>query len=949
MIFKVLEDRHGYIWLGTNHGAVRYDGHSFRTYTTRDGLADNTILNMREDREGRLWFVSLSKKLCYFQDGRIHQFHANAELERTLPYGTTDLRFGNDGTMWLIGPGLASVSTFRNGVLTLVDGAADPRMAHANYLISRVKDDWVTIPTRNEGREYRLVRTEEDWQTMTLVQKDGVGSLYHCTRLPNGVVIALTSSQLIAFDTAGVGRVVQTTKHGYLGTGPGVDTRGDLWLSTKSGIYRFRGGNVLGGAPEYYLQGTAITSALRDRAGNYWFSSWDNGLLRMPGIHFSTLSLSSIQTKNTITAIKIYDDKVWFMTSHGNVFVLENDSVPTLIVDGERLLAPSSESIDFMRDTGGRIWLGQRLHVFSMSPTGVDRIRSLPAPATKVTLRLRDGRVMIGTANGIRIFSKGLIDIPPPHAEATKYRERTHALHEDVDGSVWLGAISGLYRYERTGIRYFGNDHPLLRNRINAIARMPSGTLLLGTWGAGLLVMQGKRVRRIDADSGLASDFVRSIHVANDSTIWIGTNRGLSRLVIRDEWGPDYDIVNYTTAKGLPSNGINGIVQHRGLIWLATDDGLCRFHPDSVGRNLLPLPVEITDVAINGESIASDSTESIRDLPHDRNNVTVSFIGIGFRTFGDIRYRYRLLGLGSDTAWHETVNRTIPFFSLPAGAYTFQVSAMNEDGVWNSAPREIRFTISRHFSQTLWFRAGGVVLTLLCVGLIAWRIADNRRRAYAIDAQIRELRQQALSANMNPHFISNALSAVQDYVLRHDAYEANEFLARFSRLIRLNLETSLSSFVSLEEELERLEIYLSLEKLRFGDDLDYRIAVEEGIDADETLVPSMLVQPYVENAIWHGILPAGRPGVVEVEVSAVNPHVYTITIRDNGIGISTARKNSPSDRKSLSMSLNRERLSLLSRSLKRSFTIIASDRFDDAGAIVGTVVTITLPRDVRAG
>ena len=274
---------------------------------------------------------------------------------------------------------------------------------------------------------------------------------------------------------------------------------------------------------------------------------------------------------------------------------------------------------------------------------------------------------------------------------------------------------------------------------------------------------------------------------------------------------------------------------------------------------------------------------------------------------------------------------------------------MNEDGVWNPRAEEATFRIVPHFSQTLWFRIGAVCLALLGIGLGTWRVLERRRRAYAIEAQISELRQQGLSAAMNPHFIANALSVVQDYVLHHNPYEANEFLARFSRLIRLNLETSLRSFVTLEEELERLELYLAFEKLRFGEDLEFRIIVEEGIDPDETLVPSMLVQPYVENAIVHGIIPAGRPGIVTVEVAPLGPEAYTIVVRDNGVGYTRKReeegKEKEGGRESLSMKLNRERLDLLSKSLKRPFSITLSVPTDKAGNPAGTAVMILLPRN----
>lgn len=950
MVFKVMEDRQGYLWLATNNGAVRYDGHTFRTYTTRDGLANNTILNMAEDAAGRIWFISLSRSLCYFENGRIRPFPANGRLEKMLEFPPADIFFGEEGTIRIVPVPKSILIEVRGENITEADWRADPRMNGADYLCRLEGDRWMTLYARREQRtgENRIVRSGKGWYALTMADS-GPENYYNFRRLRNGTLIAASPSRLVAFDSTGRGITVYSSPKRYI-NGTAEDAGGDLWVLTRDGALRYRQGKVAGRTPEHYLPGTFITNVMRDRAGNYWFSSWDNGLIRIPGMEFRTLRPSASAADNAFSSIKVYDDKVWCLTTRGDLYVPDEKGAAVPFLNGKEVLAPTSESADFMRDSAGRIWIGQQLRIALPLPGGGFRLKSLPCGAVKKLLPLQDGSTATATANGFGIVrNDSLILSSGPRYSFT---ERTNGLYQDDDGSLWLGTISGLYRYDGEKIFNYGDLHPLLRNRIVAIRQRRNGDLLLGTQGAGMLVMRddGGTIRRIDAESGLAGDIVRSLYVENDSVIWVGTNRGLSRVVVTDEQSLRCDIVTYTTAKGLPSDGINDIALHRGLLWLATDDGICRFDPNFAGRNMLPLPIEITEVAIDGKRI--DLNGSYR-LAHDRNNLTISFVGIGFRTAGDIRYRYRLLGLGKDTAWHETVNRAIPFFSLPPGDYRFQVSAMNEDGIWNPRAKEVTFRIVPHFTQTLGFRIGTVCLALLGIGLGAWRILERRRRTYAIEAQISELRQQGLSAAMNPHFIANALSVVQDYVLHHNPYEANEFLARFSRLIRLNLETSLRSFVTLEQELERLELYLAFEKLRFGEDLEFRIVVGDGIDPDETLVPSMLVQPYVENAILHGVIPAGRPGVVTVEAAPLGPDVYTIVIRDNGIGYSETtkkeeRKGEDAGRESLSMRLNRERLALLSKSLKRPFSITVTVSADEAGNPTGTVVTILLPRNPTA-
>lgn len=942
MVFKVIEDSRGYIWLATNNGAVRYDGHTFQTYTTRNGLANNTILNIIEDHQDRIWFVSLSRHLCYFQNGHIYPFTANALLDSLMDLSPKDLYFEKNGTMWIVPVKQEQLfKAWGDTVVRVLSWQDSLQLWGANYWCSRVENRWMTLST-GIADEDSLLSSGHNRYGIRLNRKSSQED-YTCLPLRNGTVVAAHQSRLVAFDSTGKGSNVLALRPGDINTIV-EDSQGDLWVLMRYGVLRYRGG--IGKTPpftqpEHYLAGTFITSVLRDRGGNYWFSSWNNGLFCMPGMQFQTIRPSPSSTGNAFATLKVYNDQVWGMTNQGNIFLLQENAPPSLVLDSKKVLAPTPESLDFMRDSKGRIWVGQQLRIATPRTGNTFRTRSLPVSAAKTILPLRNGGTAIGTSNGFFLLRQDTLTFK---SSTIPFFERTNALFEDGDGTLWIGTVSGLYRFDGSEITNYGNINPLLQNRVVGIAQRANGDLLLGTQGMGLLVMRdnGKTIYMIDAQAGLASDIATSIYVENNSTIWVGTNRGLSRIALHSDAPLRYTIVTYTIEKGLPSNGISCIIKHHGSIWLATDDGVCRFNPNSATRNELPLPIEITDVAVNGEPTP---LQQLGRLPYNSNNITISFIGIGFRTSGDIRYRYRLLGLGADTAWHETANRAIPFFALPAGHYLFQVSAINEDGVWNPVPREVSFRIVPHYTQTLWFKLGLIALGLIALALIVWRIVDNRRRKYAIDSQIRELRQQALSANMNPHFIANALSVVQDYVLRHNAYEANEFLARFSRLIRLNLETSLSSFVVLGQEMERLELYLSLERLRFGDDLEYTIHIDEKIDPDETLVPSMLVQPYVENAIWHGILPAGGPGLVEVEIAAADSITYTITIRDNGVGFSAGKKAGTSDRKSLSMELNRERLNLLSKSLKRTFSITVSDILDSTGKPCGTVVTIVLPRD----
>jgi LytS/YehU family sensor histidine kinase len=197
---------------------------------------------------------------------------------------------------------------------------------------------------------------------------------------------------------------------------------------------------------------------------------------------------------------------------------------------------------------------------------------------------------------------------------------------------------------------------------------------------------------------------------------------------------------------------------------------------------------------------------------------------------------------------------------------------------------------------------------------------------------------------MNPHFIFNALNSIQHYINQNNQAEANEYMSHFSRLIRMNMETTSHMFVSLEDELERLDLYLKLEKSRFGENLNYRIELV-GIEAFDVTIPPMLLQPYVENAIWHGILPLQSMGLIHIKIHSRDTAYYEIDITDNGVGMEQSIK-APRQHahKSMSMEMNSERLRLLSLSSGKSYSVEILDMKGREGYTSGTRVHFVLPK-----
>jgi LytS/YehU family sensor histidine kinase len=199
---------------------------------------------------------------------------------------------------------------------------------------------------------------------------------------------------------------------------------------------------------------------------------------------------------------------------------------------------------------------------------------------------------------------------------------------------------------------------------------------------------------------------------------------------------------------------------------------------------------------------------------------------------------------------------------------------------------------------------------------------------------------------MNPHFTFNALQSIQYFIHTQDKVAATKFLSQFAKLVRMNLDSSKTEFISLNEEMERLKLYLSLEKMRFQEKFDYDIRIAAGIDKSETQIPPMILQPFVENSIKHGIMPLGEKGEIFVSVELLESDTLKVTIQDNGIGIEASKKlkeNRVSDHVSKGMQITQDRLSLFSKTSGKEYKVEIKEIKGEDEKVIGTAVVILLP------
>jgi len=239
---------------------------------------------------------------------------------------------------------------------------------------------------------------------------------------------------------------------------------------------------------------------------------------------------------------------------------------------------------------------------------------------------------------------------------------------------------------------------------------------------------------------------------------------------------------------------------------------------------------------------------------------------------------------------------------------------------------------------------GAIILVVLTTLLIfIWRKYLQLKRREN-QHQMVVLEQKALQSMMNPHFIFNALGSIQSYLLQNKPGEAGLYLSQFARLIRQNLSAINSPMINLEEEIDRLKNYMDLERLRMEDKFEYVIEFEEGVEEEELMIPSMIIQPFIENAVWHGMSALDNKGTIRISFAMHNPKALKITIEDNGIGIkqSKAYASNSENQLPLGMEMTRKRLEIIGKKMDVEISVESSEAFPDM-TNPGTRVVIVVP------
>jgi hypothetical protein len=351
--------------------------------------------------------------------------------------------------------------------------------------------------------------------------------------------------------------------------------------------------------------------------------------------------------------------------------------------------------------------------------------------------------------------------------------------------------------------------------------------------------------------------------------------------------------------------------------------------------------------SINRELLNDDTIR----LSYADNFFSIAFSALDYTNPEKNKYRYILENYEEEWNARDADRRIAEYTSVEPGSYTFNVIGANNDGYWNVEGCRLHIIVVPPWYDTLVFRIifGALIFTLLWT-FIYWRLRsikkkhDVEKKMLAIEKELFEIQQKALQLQMNPHFIFNSLNAIQSFVISNDTDKAIHYLSKFSQLMRLILTNSSETSIPLKEELKAVKHYIEIEQLRFDNKFDCLISVDPEIDQEFIEIPPMIIQPFVENAILHGLIHSEKEGHVKIDIKLQQDYLFC-SIEDNGVGREKAekiRESSGIKRKSRGVIITKERLEILNKQSEDKFAVKVIDLKDSAGTPTGPRVELNI-------
>lgn len=948
IVYDIFTDSKGYIWMGTDKGVARFNGNKYTIYTTSDGLPDNEVFTFMEDYQGRIWVFAFKGTLCYFKDNKFYTAADKPWMALPPGKGVFSNRFLQEEDSTLIGISADNLS------FVVIKQESLKFYPLAKLYSKQPGLEWILHIRKLSEKTFRI------WYLQKYIDVDTNMNVLSELAHPWGVSYQPIYDGIhprFLYNHDGIytmkGRKVHSfpKKEKLPSNIKALNYDQDLFVCVDS---------TLTVNNRTLLSNIYTTGLCRDFSGNYWISTKGGGIYYLSK-HLLNISRYPDVYEGRVRAAGIFNNNLTFVSDHDHFYKLPAGAAqvqrlytnPDYISPEKNRFHNSSylitDSVSYFRLHD---LVNFQLHI---RPDGkaekkqIDKLWWNKKEQVARTIKdvKKDGNDLyfftissLLHINYDRLFEKDIYNKLDTIISTKDDRDNRIAAKaiDERDHSIWLSRADGVFKVKDgkvTRLPPFGN--------INFRQFEFMGNYLVGRTDDNKLLVCNTGNQHVTIDTLVDKDCIwENIYLIDQYHAIIVTNNHNRLLSL------------YPVAPGAKPSCTLKIIESPFLPqeaeYVKADAAFCYFfEKGTVTRISTRLLFAQTTAPISVFSSFKVKNKSYPISPQitipysESKGINITFDNISYIS-KEVSSEYAIVENGKEE-WINVTGNEINLNATGFGNYIIKVRAKTLSSNY-SKPAVLRLTILRPFWATWWFIAlcilALIALVWAIVLLVTWRKLLKKQKEHEADMKYQQSEYKALNALMNPHFIFNSLNNIQGLINKDEKRIANEYLVIFSDLVRQNMHNISKGFISLQQELNLVENYLTLEKLRFKELVNYEMKVEEEVETEVIMIPPLMIQPLVENAVKHGLLPRESVhSMVRICVYERDNRLY-IEIADNGIGLTRSLQSKNRLYESFGLSNLKKRTEHLKKIQQHDINIEVTETKDQNGNSTGTKAMITM-------
>ena len=928
-ISALLTDKDGNLWIGSGEGLDRYDPRTGKFYHYRSNesdprsLAANSVFSIYQDRQGTIWVGTGS---IYGNDKDNPSIGGLNRLDDISGKFTRYVHMPGDSTT-LINNKVRAIFESSDGTFwvgTSGDGLHTMNRKTGKFIRH-------TFDPKNPEKLSRPALTGDPFTMITFIVEDR----------KKGIWIGTTDNGLSYYDPVSKittrfddWREMEADYFQRDAWAAYSSSEGVLWISSFMGaLYKVDPLKLK--VPFYMVDAGEVNGFYEDTDGTFWLSSGQGGLVHLD----ENKKLLKRYVHDPGNAYSLANDSIFdiYGDSDGNIWMGTLGSGVEQYVKSEKKFIhhahqPGNQQslsnnyvIYAYEDKNNNMWFGtfRGLNLMDRKKNTFRHYIFYPEDSTESGINIvssiiqdKQNRYWVGSFSGGGLHALNIND-----GKFQTYLKGTSItrIYEDSQNRIWAAGIEGLFYYDSNNDRFVRYTDPVESNQL------------------------------VD---------IKSIIEDNDGNLWLNTTNTIVKINQQRDVVSTFDS-HFGMRYAMPY-GVSYKAQS-GDLYFTAESGYYSFNPAVFNKETAAPIITISNFRISNKDVLSNKDGSLKTsvvntnlikLAYDQNVFSFDFAAIDFVDPKANRHFYMLENY--DKTWNTAdFDRRAIYFNVPPGNYKFRVKAVNAYGKWSE--RTVEIEIVPAWWNRWWFRIAGLLVVIALIYLVMrWRLqekfrlqmerADRDKKLSELQHRTSQLEMHALRAQMNPHFLFNSLNSINRFIIQNNTDQASAYLTKFSRLMRLILQNSQNELVPLENELEALKLYLELEAVRFDHHFTYNIKIDDNVDVGALKVPPLIIQPYAENAIWHGLMHKEEKGHLLIEILKEDDFLI-FRIIDDGIGRQKAaelKSKSASTHKSMGMKITADRISNMKQKNPNQNYIHIKDLVFADGTAAGTSVEIKI-------